>query len=308
MTFSNIVKDEFLKTYYSAECCSRAFLSAIIHTAGTFNIEGRKIFIEINSRNIKLIERCRKEFFNKYRAECVLKSSKYVYTLILDKEKSLEILNDLYITEYDDNKSLQILPGINKYLAEEECCNKAYLKGAFLGSGTIAIPNENASGYQLEFNVSNEIFAKDILELLSDFELQGNYSARNDGFVVYLKNSETISDFLALLSASKSVIHLQELILKRQVSNLSNRQNNCYIANAIKNFDASIVQVNSINIIEQNVGIESLNKGLRQAAKLRLENPESSIEELALLADITKSGMNHRLRKINEIAEKFKID
>ena len=142
--------------------------------------------------------------------------------------------------------------------------------------------------------------------MFSEFNLTGNIGKRKESFILYLKNSESISDFLALLSASKSVMELQNLILSRYVNNVSNRQNNCIIANAIKNFDAAINQVYSISIIEKHLKISSLTKPLQEAAKLRMDNPECSIEELAKLAGITKSGMNHRLRKLNEIAEGIK--
>lgn len=307
MTFSNIVKEEFLKDYFNSECCNMAFLSAIVHTAGSVNIQGGKLFIEITSKNSVLIERLNNEFLSKYKAVCKIeKTGGGLSSLKVDKENSLKILSDAQIIEYDENKSIQLVEGISGYLLEDECCKKAYLKGAFLGSGTIAVPKENGAGYQLEFVLSNEMLANDVLNLLSGFGLVAGIVKRKESFILYLKNSESISDFLALLSASKSVIELQNLILSRYIKNVSNRQNNCLIANAIKNYDAAINQVYSISIIERHLKIESLTKPLREAASLRMDNPESSIEELAKLAGITKSGMNHRLRKLNEIAESLK--
>lgn len=307
MVFSNFVKEEFLGDYYTSECCNVAFLSAIIHTSGSINITGGKIFLEIISKNEKFLERCKKEFNNKYNTVCSIeKTGGGLFSLKADKEKSLSILNDTSVLEYDEEKSLQLVEGVSKYLIENECCKKAYLKGAFLGGGIITVPAKKGSGYQLEFVLSNETLANDILKLLAGYNLAGHINKRKNSFIVYLKNSEIISDFLALMSASKSVIELQNLILERQVSNMSNRQNNCLIANTIKNFDAAINQVYSISLIEKYLKLSSLNSTLRQAAELRLDNPESSIEELARLAGITKSGMNHRLRKINEIADEIK--
>lgn len=305
MTFSNIVKEEFLKDYFDNECCNIAFLSAITHTAGSINIKGGKIFLEIISKNAKLIERLKRDFTVKFKAVCKTDEKGSLNSLKFDSESSLLILKEAQIVEYDENKNIQLIEGIYRYLLENECCKKAYLKGAFLGSGTIAVPNDNSAGYQLEFVFSNEILAGDILKILNEFSISASIIRRKESFVLYLKNSESISDFLALMSASKSVMELQNLILTRYISNTTNRQNNCIIANAIKNFDAAINQVYAISVIEKHIKIESLTKPLRQAAELRLDNPESSIEELAKLAGISKSGMNHRLRKLNEIAEEL---
>lgn len=299
MSFSERVKDEFLIESYNFDCCVLSFISAVIHTGGSIKIANKSIGAEIVSKSDKILQKLKRLISRRFATECELSEAQGCFVLKIENE-ALEILLQCQILEYEDN-GLQIVEGIKKYLTEDECCKKAYLKGAFLGGGTLALPNK--SGYILEFKTSNEVFAKDILNLLNYFGFSSNTANRSNGYFVYIKNSEHISDFLALMQAPKAVLELQNLILSREMSNNSNRQNNCIIANAIKNFDTAINQVNNINLIDQKIGLKNLNPALFEAANLRLNNPDLSLEELSKLANISKSGMNHRLRKLKQIAD-----
>ena len=299
MSFSERVKDEFLNESYNLDCCVLSFISAVIHTGGSIKIANKSIGAEIVSKSDKILQRLKRLISRRFSADCELSEVQGCFVLKIENE-ALEILLQCQILEYEDN-SLQIVEGIKEYLIENECCKKAYLKGVFLGGGTITLPNK--FGYTLEFKTSNEVFAKDISNLLNYFGFFANTVFRSNSYFVYVKNSEHISDFLALMQAPKAVLELQNLILTREVSNNTNRKNNCIIANAIKNFDTAINQVNNINLIDQKLGLKNLNSALFEAATLRLSNPDLSLEELSKLANISKSGMNHRFRKLKQIAE-----
>jgi len=300
MSFSERVKDEFLNESFNLDCCVLSFISSLIHTGGSIKIANKSIGAEIVLRNDKVLQRLKKLILRRFNVDCQLEGQAQNFYVLKIDACALEILLQCQILEYEDN-CLQIVEGAAGYLTENECCKKAYLKGAFLGGGALALPNK--SGYSLEFKTSNEVLAKDLTNLLNYFGFSANTAFRANSYFVYVKNSEHISDFLALMQAPCAVLELQNLILSREMSNNTNRQNNCIIANAIKNFDTAINQVNNIKLIDQKMGLKNLAPALFEAANLRLNNPDLSLEELSKLADISKSGMNHRFRKLKQIAE-----
>lgn len=190
---------------------------------------------------------------------------------------------------------------INNNFVKTENQTRAFLKGAFISCGAVSDPYKE---YHLEFSVSHYLLAQDLVSLISnanDFEPM--IIERNGRFVIYLKDSEKISDFLTYIGAFKSSMELMQAKMLKEVRNNVNRKNNFETANIDKTVKASFEQNRAIEKIINNKGYEAFGSSLIELAKLRLENPEMSLRELSEILGISRSGVNHRLKKIMEMAE-----
>lgn len=324
MSFATDSKLEVLKTGIESDCCSIAFLSAIIKCSGELSISAsHKIKVEIFTEIKELFDIIKKVIEQYYGKECeitmledtnITKSSRYKITLPSDITDQL--LKDLGIMKLDEDGLLEIENGIADFIIIDDCCKRSYVKGAFLACATsnIIIKNydngKSNSGYHLEFVFNFDKIAEDFVKLLEFFEIPAKITIRKNTPIVYIKEYQLICDTLALVGANKSVLSLQNEAAIREVRNNVNRQNNCLNANLNKTVNASVRQLNAIKIIQENIGLESLNEGLMELALLRLANPESSLEELRGLCSqkLTKSGINHRFTKLLEMADKIEKD
>jgi len=176
---------------------------------------------------------------------------------------------------------------------------RAFVRDCFLQSGVISNPNRT---YHLEFTL-DEQKADELINILETFELHPKKFARNTNFVVYLKGSEEISDVLKVIRADKSLLAFEDVRVKRDLANCINRQNNCETANQYKTIDAAQNQLEAIRYIAKTKGLSFLSKQLEEVAKHRLQNEELTLAEIAEILTISKSGVNHRMRKICKIAE-----
>ncbi|MBO4411270.1 MAG: DNA-binding protein WhiA [Lachnospiraceae bacterium] len=190
----------------------------------------------------------------------------------------------------------------DRSLFSKECCKKAFLRGAFLAAGSFSDP---AKSYNLEFTLQRRSTADLVVSLLSAFEIRGKTVERNGRFVVYLKDGDQISDFLAVVQASKTLLAYENARVIKDVRNSVNRRVNCEVANTGKTVTAGISMIHDIEKIELTRGLDSLPEVLRETARLRMEYPSASLKELGELMDppVGKSGVNHRLRRLKEIAE-----
>ncbi|MDR1194586.1 MAG: DNA-binding protein WhiA [Peptococcaceae bacterium] len=200
------------------------------------------------------------------------------------------------------SRSRAIVPGVKKSLIKTQCCRRSYLRGAFLASGSVSGPDSN---YHLEISGVNEELAHDLAAIINRFpDLGAKISRRKQSFMIYLKDSDQIADFLALAGAHGSLLEFENTRVMKGMKNQVNRLVNCETANLCKTVDAALRQLDNIRLIDAAIGLDNLSPPLRQIARLRLENPEINLKELGemLLPPIGKSGINHRLRKIEEIA------
>lgn len=181
------------------------------------------------------------------------------------------------------------------------CCKRAYLRGAFLSAGSTTDPQK---GYDVEFVCLDKDKADLIQKCLDSFDIDAKCTLRKGTYVVYIKEAEAVVDTLNVLGAHKSLMNLENLRAEKDFRNLINRKVNCETANIAKTVGAAGKQIEDIRKIEENMGLDKLPESLRQIAKIRLEHTESSLSELGALMDppIGKSGVNHRLRKLSEIA------
>ena len=194
---------------------------------------------------------------------------------------------------------------ISSLFTAEQNVKMSYIKGAFLGSGSCTIPAETGkSGYHLEFVFSERKIAKEFCDLLWEEELLAKVIKRKETYVVYIKNKELISDFLSMIGAKNCLKKFLSVVDKRDEANQSNRAANCFSGNADKTAQAAVKQTLAIERIKKGSGLDSLTDDLKELALLRLENPSMSLQELADTLKISKSCLNHRMRRLMEISEK----
>jgi DNA-binding protein WhiA len=186
-------------------------------------------------------------------------------------------------------------------LYEKNCCKRAFLRGIFLRNGTMTDPEEI---YNLEMVFRHPWLANEVMRLLVQFEIPGKMTERKGRYVVYLRDGDDISDFLRVLGANRSLLHMEDIRVVKDVRNRVNRRVNCETANIHKTAASSVRQIEDIRTIEERDGLESLPDPLKEIALVRLEYPEATLSELGDLLNppVGKSGVNHRLRRLHEIA------
>ena len=267
--------------------------------------------LNIMSENTKIIERLKNFFLTLYEVlpkEQITNSTNFsknkLYVLTIEDRLDF-ILKDI---GYYDNEN-NYLPSPPTYIvgANEEI--RAYLRGCFLAIGSINDPKK--SRYHLELLVSKPNESVFIQKLLNIFDLNAKILTRNKGYMIYIKEAEKISDYLKLLQANQAVLYFENARIYREKKNQTNRLNNCEQANIDRIFATAASQLDQIKIIEENAGLDLLDDKTKQALEYRRKYPESSLKELSEIISIetgktiTKSGLNHRFRKIKELAEKF---
>ncbi len=320
MSFSKTVKDEILKKY-NFNMCSKSVIQGIILSSGSLIISGGKFsFVASNeNENVMLflkqqIEKC---FVNtKVNIIKVVKNFKQKerYELSVEGEANEYILSDLGIIVNEDGHNSISEVGDKSYLKSREQMT-AFLIGIFFGSGTVSVPSgsENLDkrtyGYHFEVVLSSESQAEIVSEIFSSFDIFPKKVQRNDQFVVYLKNSDSICDVLSLFGCSKVVLNLLSEKVSRDMSNNTNRQMNCYSANADKAAIAAVKQIKAIETLQNTIGLENLPDTLAEAALARLANPQSSLNDLLNVLEnkISKGALAQRFNKIlmlaNELGE-----
>ena len=306
MSFTTRVKIEISNIYDNLNA-NRVELAAILRNS--YNVKENKLeIITENSTICKHIYNLFKEMYNiniKTDYKITKFSKNHIY-IINQIDKLDFILKDLEVI--DDNNKYKVIP--NNYFHEVDDEKRAYLKGAFLMCGSINDPK--TSMYHLEFFIDNLEEASFISNILNEFYLNSKIISRDKGFMVYLKEAEKIGDFLRIINASQAVMYYEDIRIYRDHKNMTNRLNNCEQANFEKSLQSATKQVEDINLIIDKLGIDILDEKLQEVAIYRLKYPEVSLQELSEIMTIetqkkiTKSGLNHRFRKIKEIANKLK--
>ena len=214
---------------------------------------------------------------------------------------TLKIANDNICSGPNDCQNMKV----SRMVVSLECCRRAYIKGVFMTSGSISDPNK---GYHMEIVCDNRGRAEFIQEIIQGFGISSRIIQRKKYSVVYLKDGEMIVEMLGLMGAHISLMDMENIRIKKDIRNTINRRVNCEAANLNKTVSAAVKQVNDINYIISTKGIEFLPENLQELALARLESEDATLKELGemMTPPIGKSGVNHRLRKISEIAEELR--
>lgn len=320
MSFSKESKLNILENEIESGEEAIAFLAGLFHSSGELSRKDGKwvgnIITEIN----ELFEYISKLVKRLYGDELALQiEDNYIinkttyYNIIFPMSIAERVLIDCGIVKLGENGyEIDFVPNENVLFDDET--KLAFIKGAYIGCSTSSIrlseveSQKTTSGYHLEFTSHNYDFLSYLSSLLAEFQIVSKLVQRKTLFVLYIKEADIIKDLLALLGANNSVLALSNEMITREKRNMINRQVNCINANISKTVEASLKQVEAINTIISTIGIEALDEELQEVAFLRLANQEESLGELLQLSNIklTKSGLNHRLKKLINIAESLK--
>ena len=306
MSFTANIKDEISKLDMT-KSENIAELSAFMRTNAKYD----RNCIELNTENSNVARRFYSFLKDIYGANAYITTKKSntfnrnnIYVIEV-KEKVNDILNDLSIV--DDDGHYLIVP--KDYIVDSNDEKRAYLRGVFLSKGSVNDPK--TSRYHLEILIDQKYESVFIQRLLNQFSLNSKILMRDNKYMIYIKDSEKISDFLRLIQASKAVLYYEDVRILREQKNMTNRLNNCEQANTDKMISTCNNQINDINLINEELGLDFLDEKIKEACIYRLKYPETSLQELSEIISletgkkITKSGLNHRFRKIKEIALKI---
>jgi cell division protein WhiA len=309
MSFASETKKE-LTNLEVKSCCIQAELSALIRMNGSLSFSNRNLIVDIQTENAAIARRI----------YTLLKKSYQVQVELLVRKKMRLKKNNVYIVRLsrlakeilEDTKILgegfTFIHDISKELVKKKCCKRSYLRGAFLAGGSVN--NPETSSYHLEIFSLYKEHNDSLCELMNTFGLNSKTLERKKGFITYLKEAEKITEFLNIIGAHNALLRFEDVRIVRDMRNSVNRLVNCETANLNKTIGASIRQVENIRYIDQTVGLHILPDKLREIAELRMNFTDVTLKELGEMVSggsISKSGINHRLRKIDEIAEKLRV-
>ena len=269
--------------------------------------------IGITAENKAIATKCFtliKKTFNIYSGILIRKhsfSSKILsYEIQIEKPDEIkEVL--MAIKKYKESEEPVLCSCVDKLLLKKDCCRRAFIRGTYLAIGSMSNPEK---GYHMEFVFDHEDMAEEFIQILKTFSIGAKMVLRKKNYVVYIKDGEEIVDMLNITGAHISLMNLENTRIMKDMRNSINRRVNCETANIAKTVNAATKQVEDIMFIRKNYGLHKLPDNLRQVAEVRLAYPEASLVELSQLMDppVGKSGVNHRLRKLSELAERLRVN
>jgi DNA-binding protein WhiA len=308
MSFASETKKE-LTNLEEKPCCRKAELSALIRMNGSLSFANRKLVVDVQTENAAIARRIYTLIKKDYDVPVELlvrkkmrlkKNNVYIVRL---SHQAKEILEDLQILQ----EGFVFVQDISNELIKKKCCKRSYLRGAFLAGGSVN--NPETSSYHLEISSLYKEHNDALCELMNKFGLNSKTLERKKGFITYLKEAEKIAEFLNIIGAHVALLKFEDIRIVRDMRNSVNRLVNCETANLNKTIGAALRQVENIRFIRDTVGLEILPDKLREIAEIRIDNQDVTLKELGEMVsggNISKSGINHRLRKIDEIAEKLR--
>lgn len=288
MSFSGEVKKELIQQGGKARHCKLAELQGLIQFGrGEVKPKGEDFFLWFENDSIEIIRKCFTLLKKTYNIEATL-------------EENLGGSGSHRISCQDSR-----LISISNASLHLDCCKRAYLRGAFLAGGSMSDPRK---GYHLEIVCGSLEEVEKLQELLRSFGLDGRFVPRKKMYVFYLKEGTQISEFIGIMAGFVSLMEFENIRIVKEMRNHVNRKVNCETANLNKTVSASVKQHEDILYIKEKLGLETLPQNLQEIARIRLEYPDASLKELGELLEppIGKSGVNHRLRKLGELASQLR--
>lgn len=307
MAFSTDLKNELSRREIVEKNSAISELSAFIRTNGTIVFSNFSFTIRFETTNNSIIRRIFKLFKFLYSYDGKIIVSKIsnlrknnVYKIVIeDEEISKKFLEDTYFSDLD---SLFLKDELYEDITKSKDFIKNFLCGVFLGAGSIANPDKS---YHLEFTLNSDELSKLVIRYLKVFGIKAKSLEKKGQYIVYVKDSAMISDFLSLIGTVNSLFKFEETKMIKEIKNNTNRLTNCETANLDKTLNTSFTQIDAINTVYKKYGKENLDKNLLDLCELRLKNPTFSLKELAEILNISKSGVNHRFKKIIDMANKI---
>jgi hypothetical protein len=310
LSFSVVTKNELARVVSPRRCCQLTELAAILKMDGSIQISGKKLAITIATENAavarKLLTLVKKLFGLQteviVQRKVRLKKNNIYLVRIPPHHKVENVLVKLGMWD-EKHRMLQNRVKLDKLT--RICCRRAYLRGVFLGGGSISNPEGN---YHLEIITTDAHHAEEICNVMKQMNLAAKISTRKNWFVVYLKESEQIVECLNNMGAHEALLEFENIRIFKGMRNQVNRLVNCETANLNKTVNAAVRQLENIQYIAKKIGFDNLPIALRETAELRLNNPDISLKELGELMTppVGKSGVNHRMRKLESIADQLR--
>ncbi len=309
MSFSGEVKEELSRQFHKSRHCQIAEIAAILSFVGkSEEIQGKKT-LRVYTENISLARKyfllMRKTFHANVsiavRQNVYLHKSRiFVISLTVPEEIRRVLLSVKWQNEKGED--IRTLGLVNRILVQNSCCRRAFIRGAFLSAGSMSDPEKS---YHFEVVCNGQQRAAQLQEIINSFGMDAKIVQRKKSHVVYLKEGSQIVDMLNVMEAHVALMNLENVRILKEMRNSVNRQVNCETANINKTVSAAVKQIEDINYIQSVRGLDSLSDSLKEIALLRLAYPEAALKELGtyLNPPVGKSGVNHRLRKLCEIAE-----
>ena len=313
MSFASNTRAEMARELCTDKCCSRAELAAALLASGGIAYRfgaANNYALSVTTAEAPVVRhyfQLLKRHFDVTAQIRTLRSNSLSgmtrYQLVIPEEASMALLQETGI--YDPDALFGVRQAPADSLVEYACCKKAFVKSAFMVSGGMANPEKE---YHIEIAAPSEEFADYVIKNLNYYEIPAKKACRKSKYVVYLKRSDDVSDMLTLMGASQAVLALQNVRVKKDVSNRVNRQLNCDNSNINRVMETALLQIEDIRYIDQELGLDKLPLPLRDIAEARLNNAATSLAGLGemLTPPIGKSGVNARLRKISDIANKLR--
>jgi hypothetical protein len=296
MSFSGKVKEELAAHVSRARHCQIAELAAMFQCCGQIQSEGEKNFsAKFVTENLTVAKKYSilvKKAFH-VNVEMSVRGHQY-FLYILKPEDTLKFIEALKLT---DGNTL-----VHELIVQRNCCRRAFLRGLFLVCGSVTDPER---GYHMEMALSKKGKAQEVVYLLKHFGIEAKVVERKRNYIVYLKEGERIVELLNVMEAHVALMEFENVRILKEMRNSINRKVNCETANIKKTVSAATRQIEDIQYIKDTSGFGKLPEGLAEIARLRLEHPEVSLKELGEMVNppIGKSGVNHRLRKLSEVAQ-----
>lgn len=312
MSFSSNVKDELAEAYSSARHCQIAEIAAMLSMDGQiYGVEKGHPVVVLHTENLTVAKKyftLLKKTFN-INAKVSVRRSAFlqkngIYTIVVtNREDTRRILEATRMTPLGVEG--QWLP--SKVILQKDCCRRTFLRGAYLASGSMSNPEK---GYHFEIACTMREKAEQLQEVLASFGVDAKIILRKKYHVLYVKEGNQIVDILGIISAHVALMELENIRILKGMRETVNRQVNCETANLSKTTSAAFEQINDIQWIQQKIGLDGLPEPLRETALARLRWPDVPLKELGALLDppVGKSGVNHRLRKLKEIADSLRVN
>lgn len=318
MSFASETKNELARIETEKKCCQLAEIAGFLRVAGSLRLAGGgKFRIVITTENPAIARHYKKLMQEYFGIETKLEigessavgksrsSLHHAYSITIDPDnRSEQILRETGILLIKEGNNY-ISDGIYSGIVKTKCCKKAYMRGIFMGAGTMSDPEK---GYHLEFVCHSETMAADLKRLINSFvDLTAKVTKRGNSHIVYMKKADYIRDTLAIMGATSQVFSMEETRIKKGMVSDAKRIANCDTANLDRSVDAAMRQLAAIHKIQEERGLDWLPDKLQEVARLRMENPYIAIAALGDLCDppLKKSGINNRLRRIEELAAKL---
>lgn len=313
MTFSQSVKSEILKTVKNIKgCCATSFLTAVLKSVGSLSLGFKGFAFTVESDNPEFLELCKRLANTQLGVDATIETYNVnakglpVYSCKFDGS----IGEKLGLTKRDSSGVLELCEDVRALLPKDDCCKRVFLQGLFVACGSVVIPlNEDVEAettdrakYHLELRFTDTTFAHAVNETYPQIPFRT--VSRKNSIVLYQKDSEKIADFLVYVNAMVAKLKLENVIAVREARNLANRRSNCTYANIDKAVAAAQRQLDAIELLRQKGAFDGLPDNLKEIALLREKYPESTLDEIADMLHISKSGANHRFVKLIELANR----